>query len=1632
MDETEEQLRDRALASSSIEEKVAIAKKLGATDEDIEGTLGRLGGYEQYYTPQTESQKDSDLTTVAPAGIDLPESITEVDVTSLYGNSSQVLEELYQADEVDTSEAEAYLNSILWASTKEMLGRAEFAQSDMFEALNADYNSLQQLARKRLQEELDIRFGGASRVIADNNLEAYQITGNLRTEETAQAIRGTMGELDPAEVAHLANNGYVAQTESPEVWTPPSLVYSTKLQEALTNAGWDFEKGEGINNLAYNLLGRPLQAGETAVDLFVPFSTVIDWFQYDFGPLDMKAYQQLSLKEQHKKLDEQIKILKDKGASKFETMVIMGLLDPNASFMAELGWGALDIVGSLFGIGAGVRAAKNTYRLHIIDKIIEMQKTRGAAAKLLKIGDTNSAAEVVTRVITGGKAEQQAAKMSKVDALMAASPFDYSALSGQAVEGLSKRAIRKLEKARKLQYYEIIRANAQLSGPAKGFLRAAEREAAAAKIAAALPEFAQVVDKTPFGVRIKVSYSDRFETEEQFMVAKKAYEDSIVAYERASQELDDLLPNIPIDWKTGGSLPDELVAVVNQLEAQKSFAKSQMDDLEKIVNAGMKGPGVEERFVFYQLADDVGKFSGDVTSSAGVVGEMVSTSKGNLLVSPDIWLSRFDEMLVAERSEIIGVQRAMTNAFKKMAREIYNTTGRSKNVERVLMYGDEIGENFTPKQLREGIDVPEFGTIRLNTKEIGTYVKYRDVSDAAYTIRSRMVFRELGGKGFRQASTVVGGQSRKLFVKAVDEIPSGKLHFWDDTLKGGPGVGVMDDALRTRITNKIAKGEWEFVKLEKPLRFDSATQGSPREILNYALVKKDKIKDLTPDALPKVSGGYVTRNYSNVPYVVRAQRTVLIDGKKEEDFYETVRFFSRRDEADAFAKAESKSTGRNHVVKLDEDWKTTDPGFEIELNEAVFAGKYQDERGELVKMGAEGTRAERLDPWMSLDRYLDNLAWAYPLNEFRLSVVQRFKNSYGDKLKYPDNWLNEDLKFKEGVSETEKSNIITIRNYVLSSLQVATKGERSFSRKVKTAAEQLEKVSHGGVLDKARLKIIYGVDDVDALAYLRRASYYNLLAGNPAQLLVQASNAAYMFASNPQNALKVLPRILSARLAAFMNPADPNWDKVMDVLAVSAFMSPRKFKDMMLAGYRSGYFHNALGSTEMAATARGFSPGGNLDTLKGLALRIYESPYVEGNLFSSMYGWIDSYTRITSKMPKGSTIADSADRISEVSAEAFRVGYNYTAANRAWWQEQPILATATQFLGPIAKFYENVALPLIPGVKLKSKFSVRERATLALFYPILFGAQGFAFYNIMEKGLGSVYSAIFGKSEEEFTEQDRVNVMGGLTDFLSGQVLSAITGEENVHPMVSSRVSLGNVSSLLQKFGTDTPSWEILLGPSAVLPTRLSKAMEAISPVVVGGYTAGTLDENDMWEVLDIAATAVSTGWNNYYTARLWESQGYVMSAKYNYLFALDASDPRGITWMKKAGLGSYEQAAVYEMQSYLEDHGREKIVEKTVDALERLQLIYLKNADPNNPKDLEKYSMIFDVIINSVKSTDGEPETTIQAEIKEKLIERMVNGKTLAGEQLEKFLDLQINTEENVDPPITWKLVEPDTVEPR
>lgn len=1533
--------------------------------------------------------------------------------------------------------------AVLWMGATKATMRSDLMQDEKYQEFLSLWEEWKNAPRPTIEEYVDGLFRNASAEHLRGQIR-NTLTSNTPVEDAMPSmVASAQGALSttstPIQVAANIASG-------PELAEDEVLSYNAYLMnvsEALERAGVD-TSGDSILKLIKEVGFSSFRNFRNTMSslIFPGRASLFNYVRYDFGNFDMREYQKMTVREQARIQREVMKRLSDKNAPSFDTLVVMSLLDPTTPPLLEEGFMFLDVVAGYAAIKNFSRTISRLWDLNMANKLIDAQRTRRATGTASAIGDRELAGEMGGRVLTGDARAARAAGTTRIDTLLEFSPIDYDKIDRTLNPNLSPSMNRSIERQRRVLYYRMVKAAQEAAQTSPGIVRTGrEEEIAFQRISRTLPENATIVERTGYGVRVQIRFENasRFATREEELAAVSKHEELVLAHERALNEKDEYVQQIV--EANDGVMPDARnifdrpwVERLNELEAAVRIAESRYREAERVLDLGRAPDRIEDKFLFYTIADDITQFNGDVRTAP-----VTPAVTGSRLTSPDISLADIDPLpnmpaksggaaqLVIERTRALAGQDKLRRVFFDAIKSVYETGGANPKTAAVLIHGRNTNTVWSADELYNGIDVPNFGTIRLTKKEISAYISLRMLSDEMHRMASLMKYRELGVQGFtNEAILRISGVSRKIIFQKVDSIPGNVSRIFDDTSRTNKVID-LDSGSRAAIRQRLESGELVIAKMNKPIRIGQ--EGRPMDYLNYALVKNTKVRDMGPNVLP-YSKGYVPTDYIDVPYVVRFTDEIFVDGAKTSKLA-TSRFFSKKSEAEVFAAQETMRTGKEHIVDLDRAWKQKDKDFSAEMDESLLTGLYYDSRGEPIRFGERGELAPTDDPFSAMERYLGNLAWTYPMNDYRMGVMERFQKSYQDKLVNPAEWYNPKPEFKEGVSFSEQQNITNIRDYIRNALSIAEPGERMFARITRAALEKAETMTHGEILDKARVRALYGIQDFDAFRTLRRGAFYSLLGGNPAQLIVQASQILQIMTANPINAPVVIPRLLAARIAHTISTANPNWDKTMDVLAISAMMKPEKFKDMIRGMEKTGFVHLAYTNNDLAARARGISVGGSIREAGRFARNAYTSLYTEGEIWGRLYGWVDSYTRISRKN-RGQTFSGTRADLDGIFNEATRVSYNYSSANAAWWQRsdtftQSVFNSMLQFTQPIFKFYENLFLPMIPGGKFKSRFTRVERGSIMLGHVLLFGSFGTPMWQWTQEALTDLFEKLSGKPRDEFSPETVSFITGGAIDTFASYVTQGITGEENSFPMISRRVSLANIDSFISKFDETTEPIEVILGAGAAVPLRLAKAAEYLYPVISKKAEVGELLPTDYSAIMSTVGQALSIGFSNYERARSWSKMNAIFYNEFgDYLFPLGA-DETNVATLKAFGISSYQELAAWETEALLSAGGTKERMAEVERKLESYMLYYYKNADLTSYKDMQVASVIINSFISELTDSKGQPEIVLQNEVRKRFLKKMLNRDTSVGKILEKLIEENINSREDVEAPVLWQYIKDD-----
>lgn len=1514
---------------------------------------------------------------------------------------------------VASDKVQARINAALIASS---VNRSKVDPAEVF---TQEYSLLENMtdeeqynyAGLRIREEAAVAMqetyenfvaAATSRVLVPGSPE--YVESENKAVERVVALETAKGTASTAAVINSSDKGMASMRRE-------RVLREQLLARAMKQAGYD------IDNLApWN--SRSVKEGLQKLGWwakeFIPGKFVYETQKYDIGATHIMAIKKLSSEDRLARLEKTLNKAVQSGATAIELMDIASAFEPDKSVAATGIIQGLDIFDVLYTVPKLITKSARAVRQASI-----LRKYTTPAGVAAEIGAPDVAARLSAVVLTeaGTSAGDTTRGLDKLTAALNASPFQWHRLDPAVVGNISHNIQEYIEDHRKLIHFYISKAINRYSAETAGFLRPGDREAAKANIISKLPSNAEVVESTPFGlgVRITTPNPDKFATPADLALAERRYGVWREEYVKVSDELDRLYKEAKSDLE----LESEWVA---RLERNKDKAKRHMDEAFRILTKGTKKDNELTTFIWYQRDKHTGQINGVLESNP------IATK----LISPDGYLRAIDDMLVPERTEILARQERLAVLFQKVVREAVQGLSK-KNMERVgavINFGSDNSRVFRADELMGGIEVPGFGTVRLNKKEVAAYYKARDMMDAAYGMRSLMKFKELGFKGFtKQAiiniptSTLDTGEvlanPRKFFMKSFGYrtnadgtttiVRPSADHILDAT--GGAKLPARVTSIRGAawdpIVEKIQKGQAVLVQFEQPARVGN-------EMLNYGIIPVKRLKDISPDVL-NFRKGY-SPNIYKAPYAVRVHSKKLVDGRDQLDTYETVRFFGTRREGQAWIDAQT--DGLDYLVDSDKEWKLKDVTYRAEVSDATFTGLYEDFRGVKIPFGPEGKDTPVESGFAAMDRYMDNLAWTYPLNDWREGVLARYFNTANDYLKVPNDL---DSDFKIGLTTTQENALITLRNWVKDQLSIVSGNEMVFSRWMQQTAEHIEDstfwqkvgkyVPYGDRMTEAlRLKLLYGAENMDAFGWIRNAGFRTYLGYfNPAQLLVQASNINAIISLHPTNAPSVMRRILALRSIAFLNPADPSYEKIVRIASKAALMDYDEFEPMLRAWHSSGWAYTSRSSADARTAMRGLSPGGSF--MQGLRTvdKFGLIPFTEGELWSRMYGFLDSYTRLSSKAKRAGEIVDwtRPDRINDLIREATRVSFNYTSANRAWWQKG-ILSVPTQFLQVPAKFYEALLMPIVGGKRFKSQFTRMERVRLVLGQAILFGGMGIpfmpylkdAFYNwLTQEGSDG---AIF----PEVTKDEVALITGGLTDWMSSELIQLAT-DQDVHPSLASRMSLANGFDMLIGNLTQGDAQGIskaLLGAfGGVVGQQFIPAIEVPIRVHSIKLGAGTYTAETAWIHLNRLATFTKS-WDNVQTARLWSAYKAILSESGDRIMEIDPEgEDQMLIWLKSVGIETHERYAAAKLKDWNKKNNPEKEIDNALESASNLLMYYISDRKMDDPVEAANFSAEMNYITESLASEED------KAKFATKWSNMLFEGKTAVAKTYQDYLNYKI-----------------------
>jgi len=1330
----------------------------------------------------------------------------------------------------------------------------------------------------------------------------------------AEAQAGLGSTLTPDEMGFAMASNAIASVEQMvrDKTTSEQLAQATLMSMGQTKSPvlknamvTDYLRGKQAE-----LIGEdPSYIWDTAKVMLVPFNTSGTVLNYDGDYTnDLAEFRSLTLEDKIARSDYYFRKIKDAAGDNSvlaqqlsEPFVLWGDKEAEDELIINASTDVLSLP-DLLSLGAGAAVATRT--------LSRTKKLSGVAEVLKNSGHKKEAGELLGEVATGNERAEVVAGADRMDAIDAANPFTASKPSTirKALAGLSaetQRGIaRKTDRVRKImQLSTDSETTLGILGPIT------DKEQIAAANARILEQYAgkaEITKQLPNGVELKITIENpafsksipEMETQISTLEAKVMERRAVLQKSRA--ELGEA------DYATSDFVKGEL--------KEKFALESEIEKLKKQIKQAEKGPTLSRTQTYRYTADEV---TGTLRATE-VEGALTPVN------SPEVWANQLEDNIVQTASGLEIQKGTIARELRLAAEETWSglSAKQRKNVSDLLLRGDREGKVYTGREAHDlGLESPA---------EKGAYFAARVQLDELHKLKDRMIAREKEFNGeMRLILKGVDGEDITTYARRIrqESIPQGVGRFYD-----GQVGGLVDTTdVASTIAKRIGKG-WRFVKFDKGVSFGDET-------VNWGLVKEAHLKPIGGKGVLNYRTGYTPLIRKDVFYAVRTITKRKVDGYTVDNWKSTVRLFGNKQEADDWAATQEALTGVKHESKASRELQTEDPDFREVIDEHHFGGVFRGSRKEAPLPYGSGDglhEAERISAPEALERYINHVASAMPISEWRLGVVKRFLNSAQEYLEDPTDWLSP-LKLPKG--DKKQKALEAYRSWIESQLDLQGTEDRLWANATRTIAEWMDPyvLKHDGkvrgrAVDALRLRLLRTSSKPALFARIKSITNHVYLGGlNLAQMPVQMLNVQIVLSLHGTKAVSAMAKWPALRWGMYLKRDPEAWAE----FAKAANINPTHFKTMMKAYHKSGIVDSVWTNADIEASRHGFSATARgFDNLKNTSMFIYR----ESELFNRSISWMVAYEEAMAKKGAGAVLNDMELR--SVMDQMHKYTLNLSRPNAAMWQHG-LLGVMTQYAQVGAKYLENL---LPKGFGGTGNWTNAEKARVFMGSIAMFGSVGLPFGTWIQQNVTSYLNET--QNPMMMTPEGRAFFKGGLTEAL----FQYFTGAS---PDLANRTSLMAATSDLAKvvmdpievvFGTaDGGTKAAFLGAFGGLFHRVTDSWHVLSPLIFSTspmeHTQETFKQA-LWGVGELFSSA-----RNAHKAYLWETAGYMFNPNTGQRYMpLDPDHGDWQLFYQKIGMTPREMADYYALKE--ENFKRDDRIKLAVDMAYAAAQRYATNSD--------------------------------------------------------------------------------------
>lgn len=517
---------------------------------------------------------------------------------------------------------------------------------------------------------------------------------------------------------------------------------------------------------------------------------------------------------------------------------------------------------------------------------------------------------------------------------------------------------------------------------------------------------------------------------------------------------------------------------------------------------------------------------------------------------------------------------------------------------------------------------------------------------------------------------------------------------------------------------------------------------------------------------------------------------------------------------------------------------------------------YYGQKGSDSLVDWRGEQAAVLDPFETIDRAFTNIANLSTFNDYKITAVQRWVNTFGDKLdknSYAPG-ATAMQKFLEGkpirAARTRDSVYDAMqdqRDIIMRNLGWKTEFDMQVDQAGRRFADFLMGNTPGTARHKATRDLVHWASNKNPLGSLRGLAFdMKLGLFNPVQLFLQAGTFIAITAIDPKNAIKAVGTMPLMRMHLLR-------DDFLQASMKGDFWKAAGFDDIdeyaafMRVSKASGF----LTINEAHALMNSMGPN-TVSSLTGNAVhdirqmgRVF---FNEGELINRTAAMRSAWEWTKTKFPDWTAHPD--DFLNAFRGRAEDLSFNMSRTSQAWWQ-QGITSVPTQFMSYQARMMEN----MFGGV-----LSRGERARLILSQGILYGAAGIPLAPV----LMDMYKGRFGAQDIQDIKDTGDAVEGFIDRGMLDLVINGVTGADvQASDRLGTGAFFGDTVGELMGFSQygEQSTLDILGGAVVSVTTDLFKDLKPFLSYMSAesGGDIGRLPSDRAFRNLAMNITSVST-----------------------------------------------------------------------------------------------------------------------------------------------------------------------------